>query len=323
MKAVQFSRTGGPEVLELVELPAPMAGPFEVLVAVEAAGVNFVDVYHRAGVYADDRMPARLGLEGAGTVRAIGSGVTELAVGDRVAWAGVNGSYAELLAAPVDKLVPLPAAVSARDAAAVMLQGMTAHYLVRSTFPLAEGMTCLVHAAAGGVGLLLSAMAKRLGARVIGTVGDEAKAARAKAAGVDEVILYSSEDFAARVRALTGGVDVDVVYDSVGQATFDGSLASLRRRGMLVSFGQSSGVVPPFAPLLLSQKGSLFITRPTLKDYTATRDELRARAGDVLGMVERGELAVTIHESFTLDRAADAHRLLESRRTVGKVLLLA
>jgi NADPH2:quinone reductase len=322
MKAVQFSRTGGAEVLELVDLPPPSPGPREVVVAVEAAGVNFIDVYQRAGVYPEDRMPARLGLEGAGTVRAVGEGVSELAVGDRVAWAGVNGSYAELLAAPVDKLVPLPATVSSRDAAAVMLQGMTAHYLVRSTFPLAAGMTCLVHAAAGGVGLLLCSMAKRLGARVIGTVGDEAKAARAKSAGADEIILYASEDVAQRARALTGGAGVDVVYDSVGQATFEGSLASLRRRGMLVSFGQSSGKVPPFAPLLLSQKGSLFITRPTLKDYTATRAELLERAGDVLAMVSRGELTITVHESFPLDRVADAHRLLESRATIGKVLLV-
>ena len=322
MKAVQFARTGGAEVLELTTLPDPALGPGDVLVEVEAAGVNFVDVYHRAGVYPEPHMPARLGLEGAGTVRAIGAEVRDFAAGDRVAWASVNGSYADRLVAPAAKLVPLPPGISSRDAAAVMLQGMTAHYLVRSTFPLASGMTCLVHAAAGGVGLLLCAMAKRLGARVIGTVGDEAKAARAEAAGADEVILYTKEPFADRVRALTNGAGVDVVYDSVGQATFEGSLACLRPRGMLVSFGQSSGKVAPFAPLLLSQKGSLFLTRPTLKDYTATREELLERAGDVLGMVSRGELAVTVHESFPLERVADAHRLLESRRTVGKVLLL-
>ena len=321
MRAIRVHRTGGPDVLQLEELPDRRPGPGEALVRVEAAGVNFVDVYARTGAYARE-LPFIPGEEGAGTVEAVGEGVSGVRGGDRVAWAGVPGSYATHVLARVDKLVPVPADLSARVAAAAMLQGMTAHYLVHSTFPLKTGDTCLVHAAAGGVGLLLVQMAKQAGARVLGTTSTEDKARLARDAGADEVVLYTREPFDDAVRARTGGRGVDVVYDSVGAATFDKSLLVLRPRGMMVLFGQSSGRVPPVDLQVLNARGSLFVTRPTLRDYVATRDELLARAGDVLGALARGELSVRIHAEYPLARAADAQRDLESRATSGKLVLI-
>lgn len=286
-----------------------------------AAGVNYVDVYHRSGLY-PSHGPVLLGEEGAGVVEEVGPQVSDVRVGNRVAWVHVSGSYATHVVAPVERLVPIPDGLDVQKAAAAMLQGMTAHYLARSTYPLGSKDVCLVHAAAGGVGLLLTQLAKRAGARVLGTVGSTRKAELARAHGTGEAILYNDLDFEAEVRRLTSGRGVDVVYDSVGKTTFEKSLASLRPRGMLVSFGQSSGAVPAFEPLLLSQKGSLFFTRPTLRDYVATRAELLKRAGDVLSWVLRGELSLTISGALPLADAAEAHRLLEGRKTVGKLLLL-
>ena len=311
MRAIRVHRKGGPEVLQLEEMPTPRPGAGEALVRVEAAGVNYMDVYTRTGAYGGE-MPLTLGAEGAGVVETVGEGVTDLRAGQRVAWASVPGSYATHVVARADKLVPVPDGVSTRDAAAAMLQGMTAHYLAHATFPLKRGDACLVHAAAGGVGLLLVQMAKRAGARVFGTVSTEEKARLAREAGLDEV-----------VRARTGGRGLDVVYDSVGATTFDRSLLCLRPRGMMVLYGQSSGRVPPFDLQVLNARGSLFVTRPTLRDYTATRAELLERAGDVLGGIARGELKLRIDRIVPLDEAADAHRALESRETSGKVLLLA
>jgi len=322
MKAIRARRTGGPEVLELVDLPPLRPGPGEAVVRVEAAGVNYVDVYVRSGVYPRE-LPAAMGEEGAGTVEAIGEGVADVAPGDRVAWAHVPGSYATHVLARADRLVTVPPGVSARVAAAAMLQGMTAHYLAHATFPLKEGDGCLVHAAAGGVGLLLVQMAKRCGARVMGTTSTAEKARLASGAGADECILYSGGlPFDEEIRARTAGRGVDVVYDSVGAATFDRSLRALRPRGMLVLFGQSSGRVPPFDLQLLNTHGSLFVTRPALRDYIATRSELLDRAGAVLGSVARGELAIRIHAEFPLARAPEAHAALESRATSGKLLLI-
>ena len=288
---------------------------------VEAAGVNFIDVYLRTGVYARE-MPLSLGEEGAGVVESVGEGVTEVHAGQRVAWAQASGSYATHVVARADKLVPVPDGVSARVAAAAMLQGMTAHYLSHATFPLARGQTCLVHAAAGGVGLLLTQLAKRIGARVIGTTSTEDKAKRARDAGADEVILYTREPFDEAARRLTGGAGVHVVYDSVGQSTFDQSLLALRPRGMLVLYGQSSGKVPPVDLQVLNARGSLYVTRPTLGHYVATRAELLERAGAVLGAVARGELDVRVHGDYPLENAPKAHRDLESRATSGKLLLI-
>lgn len=321
MQAIRVHETGGPEklVADTLDMPTPGAG--EVLVRVEAAGVNYIDTYHRTGLYPAP-LPIRIGLEGAGVVEAVNSQVTDLAVGARVAWAQVPGSYATHVVAPADKLVPVPEGVSSRDAAAAMLQGMTAHYLTRDTYRLKPGDTCLVHAAAGGVGLLLCQMARAAGARVIGTVSTEEKAARARQAGADEVILYTRQDFVAEVARITGGAGVQVVYDSVARATFEGSLDCLARRGMLVLYGQSSGPIAAFDPLLLSRKGSLFLTRPSLFDYVVTRDDLRARAGDVLHGVAAGTLSITIDRALPLDQAAEAHRLLEGRQTTGKLLLI-
>jgi NADPH2:quinone reductase len=321
MKAIRVTRHGGPEVMELVEIPTPRPGADEALVRVEAAGVNFIDIYHRSGAYARE-LPFTLGEEGAGVVEAVGSEVAGVRAGDRVAWAGAPGSYATHVLARADKLVRVPDGVNARDAAALMLQGMTAHYLVHSTFPLTAGSACLVHAAAGGVGLLLVQMAKGVGARVLGTTSTDDKAALARQAGADDVIFYAREPFDEAVRARTGGSGVDVVYDSVGAATFDRSLLSLRRRGMLVLFGQSSGRVPAVDLQVLSARGSLFVTRPTLRDYVATRAELVERAEAVLGGLVRGGLKVRIHSEFPLSAAADAHRALESRKTSGKLVLL-
>ena len=321
MKAIRVSRPGGPEVMELVDLPTPGPGPGEAMVRVEAAGVNFIDIYHRSGAYPREA-PFALGEEGAGIVEAVGPDVTDLKAGDRVAWASAAGSYATHVLVRADRAVRVPAGVTSAQAAAVMLQGMTADYLARSTFPLARKHTCLLHAAAGGVGLLLVQMARRAGARVIGTTSTNAKARFARDAGADEVLLYAEAPFDEAVRALTAGRGVDVVYDSVGATTFERSLAALRPRGMLVLFGQSSGRVPPLDLQVLAARGSLFATRPTLRDYVATRTELVERAERVLGAVSRGELSVTIHRTYPLAQADAAHRDLASRATTGKLLLV-
>lgn len=320
MRAIRVHAAGGPEVLQLDEVPVPPPGPGEALVRVEAAGVNFIDVYKRMALYKVP-LPATLGEEGAGTVVAIGDGVNEVREGDRVAWAGSIGSYAELAVVPAAKLVPLPGAVSTEVGAATMLQGMTAHYLATSTFPLREGDRCLVHAAAGGVGLLLVQIAKRRGAFVIGTAGTDEKAELARKAGADAVILYTREDFVAETKRITRGQGVNVVYDSVGRTTFLPGLDLLVPRGMMVLFGQSSGPVAPIDPQILNQKGSLFLTRPTLGHHTATRDELLARAGDLFSWILEGGLSVRIGATYPLAEAAEAHRALEGRRTTGKVLL--
>ncbi len=322
MKAIRVHRPGGPEVLVLEEPGIPDAGAGQVLVRLEAAGVNFIDVYQRSGLY-PVQTPFTLGQEGAGIVERVGPGVVALAPGERVAWSGPMGAYAEYAAVAADRVVRVPDGVAAEQAAAVMLQGMTAHYLACTTYPLGPEDTCLVHAAAGGVGLLLCQVARMRGARVIGTVGDDAKAALAREAGADAVINYrASENLAHEVRRLTGGRGVQAVYDGVGQATFEASLASLAPRGMLVTYGNASGPVPAFEPLKLSQKGSLFLTRPKLADHIAERAELERRAGEVLGWVRDGTLAVRIWKRYPLRAAADAHRDLESRRTTGKLLLL-
>jgi NADPH2:quinone reductase len=307
--------------MQLEEMPTPRPGAGEALVRVEAAGVNYMDVYTRTGAYGAE-MPLTLGAEGAGVVEAVGEGVTDVRVGERVAWASAPGSYASHVLARADKLVPVPDGMSTRDAAAAMLQGMTAHYLAHATFPLKRGEACLVHAAAGGVGLLLVQIAKRAGARVFGTVSTEEKAKLAREAGLDEVVFYTREAFDEVVRARTGGRGLDVVYDSVGASTFDKSLLCLRPRGMMVLYGQSSGRVPPVDLQILNARGSLFVTRPTLRDYTATRAELLERAEAVLGGIARGELKLRIDRTVPLDKAADAHRALESRETSGKVLLV-
>lgn len=320
MKAIVIESHGGPEVLRLGEMPEPSPGDGEVVVRTEACGVNFIDVYHRTGLY-PNALPLVPGMEAAGVVAAAGKG-TRFREGDRVAWAGVLGSYAELVRLPAERAVAVPDGLGADTAAAVMLQGLTAHYLSTDTYPLGAGKTCLVHAAAGGVGLLLVQMAKRRGARVIGTVGSDEKAALAREAGADEVIVYSREDFVAAVKRLTGGRGVDVVFDAVGRATAEGSLDCLARRGTMVFYGNASGPVPPIDPLLLSRKGSLFLTRPVLMDYVADRASLEARAGDVLEDVAAGRLSVRVDRTYPLSEAAEAHRALEGRRTTGKVLLL-
>ena len=321
MEAIRVDQTGGPEVLALVDAPEPRPEALQAVVRVEAAGLNYIDTYQRTGLYPLP-MPYVPGLEGAGVVTAVGSGVAGLREGDRVAWATRLGSYAEMNAVPAELLVKVPEAVDLRTAAAVMLQGMTAHFLVDGAFTLKPGDTCLVHAAAGGVGLLLIQMAKQKGARVIGTCSTAEKAVLARGAGADLVVLYTQEDFEAEARRMTDGRGVDVAYDSVGQATFEKSLSSLRPLGTMVLFGQSSGPVAPFNPAVLAQKGSLFLTRPTLFHYIADRASLERRAGDVLSAVATGRLDVRIGATFPLARAADAHRALEGRQTTGKVLLL-
>jgi NADPH2:quinone reductase len=321
MKAIRIHTQGGPEVLRHEDVPVPVPGSGQALVRIEAAGVNFIDIYHRSGLYPVS-FPYTLGQEAGGAVTAIGPGVTGVAVGDRVAYTGVPGAYAEFAVVPAERLVALPAGVTARLAAAVLLQGVTAEYLTASTYPLAAGDVCLVHAAAGGVGLLLCQIAKRRGARVIGTVSTDAKAELARGAGADEVILYTRQDFEAEVKRLTGGAGVQVVYDSVGKTTFDKSLNCLARRGMLVLYGQSSGPVPPFDPQLLNQKGSLFLTRPSLGHYVATREELLQRAERVLGWVADRSLAVRIGREYPLAEAGEAQRALAARETTGKLLLL-
>jgi NADPH2:quinone reductase len=321
VKAIRIHEKGGPEklVFEDIAVPTPAAG--EIRLRVEAAGLNFIDTYKRSGLYAVP-LPHTSGQEAAGVVSAIGAGVTDFRLGDRVASAGAAGACAEEALAPAAQCVPVPAGVSSQLAAAVMLQGLTAHYLACDTWPLRAGETALVHAAAGGVGLLLVQIARKRGARVIATVGTDEKAALAREAGADGVCIYSRENFTEAARAFTGGRGVDVVYDGVGRETFEGSLASLRPRGLLASFGNASGPVPPVAPLLLSQKGSLFLTRPTLAHYVATPAELRARAADLFAWIADGSLRVRIGATFPLARTADAHRALESRGTTGKVLLL-
>jgi NADPH:quinone reductase len=321
MKAIQIQHTGGPEVMELAELPAPQAKSNEAVVKIKAAGVNFIDVYNREGRYKAP-LPLVLGQEGAGVVIAVGSDVHDFAVGDPVAYSSVLGSYAEYAAVPAGRLVKIPAGVSERDAAAVMLQGMTAHYLTHDTYPLKKGETALIHAAAGGVGLLLVQMAHNIGARVIATVSTEEKAQLARAAGADDVILYTQSDFEVQTKKLTGGRGVDVVYDSVGKTTFEKGLNVLRPRGMMALFGGSSGAVAPIDPLLLTQKGSLFLTRPSLTNYIATTEELRQRAGAVLGMVSDGKLKLRIEHTYPLSEVQRAHRDLEGRKTTGKLLLL-
>lgn len=321
MKAIRVHEFGGPEMLRCDDLPVPEPGQGEVLVKMAAAGVNFIDIYHRIGIY-QQPLPTTLGVEGAGTVEAVGPGVTEFKPGDPVAFSGPPGADAEYTLVPAAKLVPVPAALDLSLAAAVLLQGMTAHFLTHSTFPLKQGDTTLIHAAAGGVGLLLVQMAKRLGATVIGTTSSEEKAQLVREAGADHVILYTQTDFEAETKRLTGGRGVDVVYDSVGQTTFEKSLNVLRMRGMLVLFGQSSGKVPPIDPLILNSKGSLFLTRPTVFHYTATREELLWRSGDVFKWVAAGQLQVRVDRQLPLADAAEAHRLLASRQTAGKLLLL-
>jgi NADPH2:quinone reductase len=321
MRAIQITQTGGPEVLVFRELPTPEPGPGQVLIQIEACGVNFIDVYQREGRY-PVQLPFIPGQEAAGTVIALGPDVTSTKVGDRVAWCHVMGTYAEYAVAPLSKLIAIPEGISTRQAAAAMLQGMTAHYLAHSTYLIQRGDDVLIHAGAGGVGLLLIQMAKHLGARVLTTVSTEEKATLAHRAGADETILYTREDFAAKVRQFTGGRGVPVVYDSVGKTTFDGSLACLRPRGMMVLYGGSSGPVPPFDLIQLSTKGSLFVTRPTMKDYTATREELELRAGDVLRWVNEGSLKLRLEHNYPLAEAAQAHRDLEARKTTGKVLLI-
>jgi NADPH2:quinone reductase len=320
MQAIRLHQPGAADEMRVEQVPVPQPGPGQALVRLEAVGVNFIDVYKRTGLYTVP-LPATLGEEGAGTVVAVGEGAAEVSVGDRVAWAGHMGAYSEFAVVPAARLVPLPAGVSARLAAAVMLQGMTAHYLVASTWPLREGDVCVVHAAAGGVGLLLTQIAKRRGAIVIGTAGSDEKAELARAAGADEVIVYTRQDFAGEVKRMTDGRGVQVIYDSVGQTTFLAGLDVLAPRGIMVLFGQSSGPVPPVDPQLLNQKGSLFLTRPTLGHYVATRDELLWRAGELFGWMAAGELDVRVGAEFALADAAEAHRALEGRRTTGKVLL--
>lgn len=320
MKAILNRKTGGPEVMALEDAPTPEPKPGEVLVRLRASGVNFIDIYLREGRYPAP-LPFINGQEGAGIVTEVGRGVTEFRSGDLVAWCGALGSYAEYAAVPVEVLVKVPKELDLRVAAAVMLQGMTAHYLAHSTYKLKPGDTALVHAAAGGVGLLLTQMAVRAGARVIATVSTTEKEALAREAGATDVIRYTEVDFEAETRRLTRGQGVDVVYDSVGKTTFEKSLKCLRRRGMMVLYGGSSGAVPPFDLIEISRLGSLFVTRPTLKDYVATHDELMWRAGEVLDAVQSGSLKVRMEYSYLLADAAEAHRDLESRKTTGKLLL--
>ena len=321
MKAVRVHNYGSPEVLTLEDIPVAELKPGEARVKIEASGVNFIDIYHRTGLY-PLKTPFTLGMEGAGSVDAVGEGVTEVKNGDRVAYAMISGSYAEYATVPALKLAPVPSNVDGKSAAALMLQGMTAHYLTNSTYPLNRGDTALVHAAAGGVGLLLVQIAKMRGARVIGTVSSEAKAQLAKQAGADEVILYTQADFSAETKRLTAGAGVDVVYDSVGATTFDKSLDCLRPRGYLALFGQSSGPVPSIDPAKLAGKGSLFLTRPTLPHYILNRAELLKRASELFHWTASAELKLRIDRVFPLSEAAEAHRLLESRKTTGKLVLV-
>src|ERR1700722_4318810 len=321
MKAIRVERTGDPEVMQLVNLPVPQPKANEAVVKVAAAGVNSIDAHFRDGSY---KMPLPFvpGQEGAGVIIAIGAGVKSVKVGDRVAWSGTLGSYSEYVAGSAESLVPVPAAVSDQDAAASMLQGMTAHYLCHDAYKLKPGDTALVHAAAGGVGLLLVQMARNLGARVIGTVSSEEKARFAREAGADEVIVFTKTDFESETKRLTDGKGVDVVYDGVGKVTFAKGLNVLRLRGMLVLFGASSGPVPPVDPATLSEKGSLYMARTTLAHFTATRDELVARSGEVFAMIATGNLKPKIAKAYSLAEAQQAHRDLEARKMTGKLILI-
>ena len=321
MKAVRVHNFGGPEVLTHEDIPIPQPQPGEARVKLEAIGLNFIDIYQRSGLY---RLPTpfTLGMEGAGSVDAVGAGVTEVKPGDRVAYAMVPGAYAQYAVVSAAKLALLPSTLDAKSAAALMLQGMTAHYLAHDTYPLKKGQTALIHAAAGGVGLLLIQIAKMIGAIVIGTVGSETKAQLATEAGADHVILYTQADFLAEVKKLTDGKGVDVVYDSVGATTFEKSLDCLRPRGLLALFGQSSGPVAPLDPGKLASKGSLFLTRPSLAHYTLDRAELLRRAGEIFNWTDRGKLRLRIENTLPLGEAAQAHRLLEGRKTSGKLVLI-
>jgi len=321
MKAIQVKQVGGPEAMELVELPIPQPKANEAVVKLAAAGVNFIDVYFREGRY-KAALPFVLGQEGAGIVVAPGAEAKSVKVGDRVAWCGLLGSYADYAAVSADRLVPIPPGVSDQQAASVMLQGMTAHYLSHDSYPLRRGETALVHAAAGGVGLLLTQMAHNIGARVIATVSTDEKAKLAREAGADDVILYTQSDFEAETKRIIGGKGVDVVYDSVGKTTFDKGLNVLSPRGMMVLFGGSSGAVPPLDPIVLSQKGSLYLTRPTLGHYIAAREELVARSSAVFGMIAAGKLKLRVEHTYPLAEVQRAHRDLEARKTTGKLLLI-
>ena len=320
MKAIRVHAAGGPEALKLDDIPAPSPKAGEALVKVDAAGLNYIDVYFRTGMYKAE-LPLTIGMEAGGVVTAVGSNVSEVKVGDKVAYTGVAGAYAEQAVVPSSKLVVLPAGVSTKQGAAAMLQGMTAHYLATSTYPLKHGDTCLVHAAAGGVGLLLCQIAKLRGARVIGTVSTDDKAKLAREAGADETIIYTRQDFEAEVKRMTDGKGVQVVYDAVGKTTWDKSLNSLAPRGLIALYGQSSGPIGQIDPQIFNAKGSLFLTRPSLGHYTATREELLQRAGEVLGWVRDGKLKLRMEFEFPLKDAAEAHRALEGRKTTGKVLL--
>jgi NADPH2:quinone reductase len=321
MKAIRVHQYGGVEVMRYEDIPVPEPGAGEARIKIEAIGLNYVDVYQRAGLY-QLKLPFTLGMEGAGIVDAVGRDVSEVKVGDRVAYSMVPGAYAEYAVVPSSRLVPLPKNIDSRSAAATMLQGKTAHYLTHSTYPLKTGDTALVHAAAGGVGLLLVQIAKRRGATIFGTVSTEEKARLAREAGADDIILYTQTDFAAEIKRLTNGRGVNVVYDSVGQSTFDKSLDCLRPRGYMVLFGQSSGPVPPFNLGTLAAKGSLFVTRPTLAHYAITREELLQRSNDLFNWIASGQLKLRIEKTFPLAEAAEAHRQLEGRKTTGKVLLV-
>lgn len=321
-KAIRIAAHGGPEVMEYVDVEVPAPGPGQALVRQHAVGLNFIDVYFRSGLYAQP-LPGGLGKEGAGVVEAVGAGVDHVRPGDRVAHAGgPNGAYANLRTLPADMLVRLPDAISFETAAAMMLQGLTVQYLLRQTYPVKAGDTILFHAAAGGVGLIACQWARALGATLIGTVGSPEKGELALAHGAAHVIDYGKEDIVARVRAITNGEGVPVVYDSVGKDTFFASLDCLRRRGLMVSFGNASGAVEPFAPNELSKRGSLFLTRPTLFDYCATRPELEAMAAELFGMVTSGAVQIEVRQRFALAQAAEAHRALEGRRTLGSTVLL-
>ena len=321
MKAIRVHTPGGPEVMKLEEIAEPTAGAGQAVVKIEAAGLNFIDVYFRSGAYKAP-LPLTPGLEAAGTVTAVGPGVTDLKPGDRVAYTGISGSYAQVNVCPADRLVKLPDKLTFRDGAAAMLQGMTAHYLTRSTYPLKKGDTALVHAAAGGMGLLLTQMAKMFGATVIGTVSTEEKAALSKQAGADHVILYSKQDFEAEVKRITGGRGVDVIYDGVGATTFDKGLNCLRPRGLMALYGAASGPVGPLDLQRLNAGGSLFVTRPSLNHHIVSREELLQRSGDVLGWIRDGKINLRVETTFPLEKAPDAHRALEGRQTTGKVLLI-
>ncbi len=321
MKAIRIHAPGGPEVMRLDDAPEPTPKAGEAVVKVDAAGLNYIDVYFRSGLYKAE-YPLTLGLEAGGTVTAVGPNVSEVKVGDKVAYTGVAGAYAEYAAVPAARLVVLPTGVSTRQGAAAMLQGITAHYLATSTYPLKKGDTCLVHAAAGGVGLLLCQMARTRGARVLGTVSTDEKAKLAREAGADETIIYTRQDFEAEVKRLTDGKGVQVVYDAVGKTTWDKSLNSLAPRGLIALYGQSSGPIGQIDPQILNAKGSLFLTRPSLNHHIASREELQSRAGEVLGWIASGKLKMRMEFDFPLKDAAQAHRALEGRQTTGKVLLV-